>query len=123
VTDVRRTLLRLALAACDRGDVLGARPLVAAVLDMPEEPESAGGVPHAESYSAFGQRIGVSARTVRAMVRDGRIAPESVIGTGRGRRVLVAEALSALRAPLSSVESDGARYIARRRLRVVRGAR
>lgn len=126
MTDAGRTLLRLALAACDRGDAVGARPLVAAVLDMAETPNSAPDAPHAESYGAFGRRVGKSARTVREMVRDGRIPRESVVGSGRGRRVLVAAALAALRAPEASTsgEDAGAAYVERRRarLRVVRGA-
>jgi hypothetical protein len=116
--------LRFAIAALDRGDALGARPLVVAVLDLPNASEPCD-VAHAETYAAFGRRVGASARTVRQMVRDGRIPSSAVIGQGRGRRVLVADALAGIKnpPPAATTEEAGASYIARRRrLRVVRTA-
>lgn len=120
-----RSLLRLALAACDRGDAHAAGVLVREA--MAAEPDEPSGVrPDAESYATFGRRVGASARTVRAMVADGRIPRAAVVGIGSGRRVLVTEALASLRrsGPTSSAEADGASYIARRgSLRLASGGR
>jgi excisionase family DNA binding protein len=125
VSDARRVLLKLAIAACERGDALGALPLLVAFRDTPDEQrEPSGSDVFAESYVAFGRRLGVSARTIRTWVRDGRIPSSAVIGEGRGRRIVVALALVALRPSVTktSEELAGADYVARRRLRLVKSA-
>jgi hypothetical protein len=123
VSDPRRTLLKLARAACERGDALGALALLVAHDEMPDEREAAPGgeQPYAESYARFAARVGKCARTVREMIRDGRIPSSAVVGTGNGRRVLVREALDALKPGVAKCGEDAGRaYVERRRrLRVV----
>lgn len=113
-----RSLLRCAVEACERGDAGRAGSLVREALDRLDAPEP---LPAAESYADFARRVGKSPRVVRAMVADGRIPSLAVVGSGRGRRVLVREALDALRDPtrsMSDAERAGAAHVERRRARL-----
>jgi hypothetical protein len=64
---------------------------------------------------------------VHHLIKRGEIPAEAVIGGGRGQRILIEQALEALRAAgsaaplvLDDIEREGAEYIRRRgRLRVV----
>ncbi|HEX4517731.1 MAG TPA: hypothetical protein VH054_29510 [Polyangiaceae bacterium] len=105
----------MALARAERGDANGAATLLRAALELPDE-QRVVALPHAESFARFGARIGLSARSVRALVKRFDLP---TLGHGRGKRVIVAEALAALR-PDANEERAGYVYAGRRRLRIVK---
>lgn len=104
-TGTTRTLLQLALTCAERGDANGAATLLNAALELPHDAPDP--IPHAETFAAFGRRIGKSASTIRALAKRVGLA---TLGNGRGKRLIVAEALAKLDAlRVSSAEEAGAR--------------
>jgi hypothetical protein len=124
-----RTLMKLALAACARGDAEAARELLRGALTIEEDPAPAAGaaLPRALSLEHFAKVVlDCTPRHVRNLITRGEIPPDAVLGAGRGRRILVEPALEALRASkrerrrASAIAREGAEHVrGRARLRVV----
>jgi len=122
-------LLKLALRACERGDAEAAADALRGVLALPKS-DRAPAPPastRAVSVAKFASIVGYSARHVRTLLADGTVPPETVIGSGRGTRIIVQPALEALRRKKQketpdSVQAEGAAFVkGRGRLRVVQG--
>jgi hypothetical protein len=129
-----RLLIKLALRACERGDLVSAIEALRGVLALPRSEEGAPPPPsrRAVTIAKFAQMTGYSTRHVRSLLARGTLPQDVVIGTGRSKRILIERALDAMRirgpaahAPVGtpdSVRAAGAEYVKRRgSLRVVKG--
>ncbi len=117
-----RLLIKLALGACERGDLDGAAEVLRAVLATDKlEATTAPASARAVSVAELAPMLGYSARHVRALIERGDIPPVAVMGRGRARRVFVDAAIDALRIAgrkddvhVDEIERDGAAYAAHR---------
>jgi hypothetical protein len=123
------TLLKLADHALERGDVESAREALGAVLVLAAEEETrpaptpeTSARPRAARVKTFAAMIDAKPRYVHGLIGS---VPLPTIGSGRGLRVLVDEALAALRtAETRTPEQEGAAYVRRRAaLKIVPGSR
>ena len=122
-------LIKLALHACERGEVDIAAEALRGLLAMKEEePKPAALDTRAVSSTEFAEMVSYSARHVWGLIARGVIPQEAVLGRGRSRRILIAPALDALRAsgkvvaaPVDEIAREGAEHVRKRaRWRVVR---
>jgi hypothetical protein len=128
-----RLLVKPALRACERGDLLSAIEALRGVLALPRSEEAAPPPPsrRAVTIAKFAQLTGYSARHVRSLLARGTLPQDAIIGSGRSKRILIERGLEAMRtreptlAPAhapDSVRAAGAEYVKRRgRLRIVKG--
>jgi hypothetical protein len=115
-------LAKLALAALDRGEVESAKEILGVVVLLPQVAPvaTASSAACAVSIKDAATALGFCAKHVRKLADRGEIPS---IGKGRGRRILINEAIAKLRdANVDDAEQSGRRYAARRnRLRIVDG--
>lgn len=123
MSDVARTLLKLAYRAAERGDTEGARLGLLAVLAMPvTSADEAAPAPELRAVrkKKLAALLDVSLRHIDKLERT--LPPEAVLGSGSGKRYVVAIVFAALsRAPSAAVAdevADEGRAHARRKARL-----
>lgn len=118
-------MLRLALSALDREapNTELARGILREIVGaVPEEPQAPKASTRAVTYSEAAKILSFSPKHVRHLAKVGRVP---IIGSGRSARVLIDEAIAALRAKsddattTDAIENAGAAFARRGRLRAV----
>lgn len=118
-------LLKLALAACERGDAAGAAEALRGALALrTDPPRTHAPLSQAVSTTQFAQMLGYSPRYIRQLVVREVLPKEAVVGSGRARRILVDRALEALRhtrGDYDDIANEGADHV-RRKAKMPRGS-
>lgn len=131
MSEARTIILRLALAAAERGDAASAADALRGLLAMTSERSNVAPTQQrAVTRKTLAELLDCTPRHVSNLERRGQIAPEAILGSGAGKRYIVDKVFASLGrvAPTPEVVrdeiADDARAYVRRRakLRVIGGS-